>query len=666
MSASKCIACGLVSETLAPSGRCETCNARTGETRQPVSFAPTRTVVGPEGETRSPNGPLGFPWPDRGYQCGRQLGQGGIGMVYQAVLSTTQQVVAVKKLQPGSCTATGLRRFLLEAQAMAKVDHSNVVRLHYFDPDPRDPHLVMELVDGQSLSRRIKEVGRLPPLVAAQMIAAAARGVQAAHDAGVIHRDLKPSNLLVTADDRVKVADFGLGKLLDAADGETVTATGQMAGGTPGYMAPEQVDESLGTPGPAADVWGLGACLYNALTGETPFPGGRANMHWVLSEPLVPPRAKAPAVPPVLDAIVCKCLEKEPGKRYASAASLADDLDAFVAGRSTTARPLPWPTKAWRRARNWPRGVVTAWAVALTVALVAVGISLAMVPKVQPPPDPAAEHARLREQFLTGQPVELVPEKGLPKWHEWVIGKADISDSPSRDGAAYLRPFGLGVVKLFDPPKNSYRVSVDLQHFSAQDEADEDLTWVGLVVCLQRAQGPDGDWADTYVSLGYRDWDVGATRGRGPTPQRVRTNFAWLYATGPGGRYGTGGAPLIGPPFTFTAGLAPPGRWRRLAAEVTPDRLKLFWGDANDGDQGLRLVADRSADEMSGLYAASQKNIGLIAANPPPPMAGAVVANPALFPPNWSASGGCGLFANRSGLAFRNMSVRSIPFPPQE
>lgn len=635
MSSSKCHQCG-VAETVIPGSVCDTCRSNPGPTRPTacLSASPTPALVGV--------------LPSGGYAVVGELGGGGMGVVYRAVQVATERTVAVKKLRPDAYTASGLRRFAAEARLLARVDHPNVVKLLDFVPDPHDPFLVMECVESVSLTRRVA-LGPPTADAAARLVADAARGVQAAHAAGVIHRDLKPGNLLVTPDDRVKVADFGLGKRLDVDDG--LTSAGCSVGGTPGYLAPEQVDASVGTPGPRTDVWGLGACLYHALTGTAPFPTGMANVTRVLSDPLVPPRRVNAKVPAVLDAIACKCLEKDPAHRYATAGELADDLDRFRRGEPTAAKPLPWRVKAWRRVRAVPRAVAVAWAVA-AAALLLVGIVAATTYR----PEPADPATVLRNQYLAGETVTLVPKQGLPKWHEWALGRAELTDSPGRDGTAYFHPPGAAAVTLFDPPTDSYTLTADLLQRVVWDVKDEAVGRVGVMLFHRRAEADGGpDSVDSFLTIDFRDYDPGVLKNRPPETQPVEVQTWHHYHPNPNvgttpGHYSVGGPPLV----RFSTDSLPPGKWRRVVAEVAPTGLKVWWGaDADDPACQLELVGEFTAAEMNHHYVTHYDCV----TRPGNPNR----MNPDLIPGGWSPRGGLGVWSSTSGLAFRNVTVRKNP-----
>ncbi len=695
MATSKCLQCGALTDTLALSGLCTVCVSNTTQPTRPAeSEAVTRTRT----RTRDPlatathDAPDGWAGvlPAGGYRYEEEVGQGGMGVVWRAVRISTGETVAIKKLRPENVTPAHLRRFVAEARALPRVRHENVVLQHDFVPDPADPYLVLEFVPGESLAAHIKSVGPLHPGRAARMIAEAAAGVQAAHAVGIIHRDLKPGNLLLTERGSVKVADFGLGKVLAEAelptlvgattsgDGNTppasgtLTAPGRLAGGTPGFMAPEQVSDRYGEVGVRADVFGLGACLYACLTAQAPFPVGRGNAERVLTDELVPPRVINPNVPADLSAIAEKCLRKNQSERYESAAAVAADLNRYLAGDETTARRHPWVRRQWRKVRKTPAWV---FATAVVVLAVVVVVALALVPKpttpprmlTPPPTEPVDVKARQQERFLAGEEVVLVPEKGLPEWSEWVIGKADISESPARDGSAYLNTFTLGAVKLFDVPDVSYRISLDVRHLNAKDVLDETSTAVGFFLCHQRTERADGPWADSFVTVTFRDWDIGPWKKRPPADQPLNAHLRHKFTTGPGGLSETSRQSVVDRPFRFATGIGPPGPWRRLVAEVTPARVRLYWcADATDPTSPLLLAADLSAADLNGEYARYLQSEEARVTRPlPPGIQRSATTDTRLLPRAWNPQGGFGLWVVESEVAFRNVSARRLPPTPE-
>jgi WD40 repeat protein len=294
-----------------------------------------------------------------GYEVLRELGRGGMGVVYKARQVNLDRLVALKVILAGRHAGAQARaRFKAEAEAVARLQHPNVVHIYDVGEHQELPFFSFELCPGGSLGDRLDGTP-LPAHPAAALAETLARAVHAAHQAGIVHRDLKPANVLLAADGTPKITDFGLAKRLDAAGAPTRSGTIM---GTPSYMAPEQTgatmapEQTIAMPkgvGPATDVYALGAILYELLTGRPPFKGS-SPMNTVLQlltcEP-VPPRALVPKVPRDLETICLKCLHKDARKRYASAAELAEDLRRFQAGEPIRARPI----SPWARGLKWAK-----------------------------------------------------------------------------------------------------------------------------------------------------------------------------------------------------------------------------------------------------------------------------------------------------------------------
>jgi serine/threonine-protein kinase len=310
-----------------------------------------------------------------GYALGRVLGQGGMGVVYLAEQVRLKRPVALKMLHlSGPGAEEELARFRSEAEAIARLQHVNIVQVHEAGEHQGRPFLAMELVEGGSLAQRLADAP-LPAAQSAKLIEALAGAVHHAHQRGVLHRDIKPANVLLLADGTPKLTDFGLARRLDVEVG--VTPTGHVLG-TPGYMAPEQARGSKEV-GPAADVYALGAVLYECLTGKPPFKGATAyeTVLQVIQDDPVPPRRLRPAVPRDLETVCLKCLEKAPGRRYPSAEELAADLRRFHEGRPVAARPLGPVGRSVRWARRRPAAAaLVVLAVAAALAVVGRGLWL--------------------------------------------------------------------------------------------------------------------------------------------------------------------------------------------------------------------------------------------------------------------------------------------------
>jgi WD40 repeat protein/predicted Ser/Thr protein kinase len=294
-----------------------------------------------------------------GFTVRRVLGRGGMGVVYEAVQESLHRVVAVKMSHAGRDVTPAERdRFRREAEAVARLHHPNVIPVHEVGEAGGRLYLVMEYAGGPSLADQLLG-DPWPAREAATLVAVLAAAAQAAHDHGVVHRDLKPANILFTADGVAKVADFGLAKVLDGPpDGATV---GGQVLGTPSYAAPEQLAtagaaDPPAAPAPAADVYSLGAILYELLTGRPPFRSARPvdTLLQALHQDPIPPTRLEPRVPRDLETVCLKCLHKSPGRRYESAGRLADDLRRFLDGRPILARPAPWREKLWKWCRRNP------------------------------------------------------------------------------------------------------------------------------------------------------------------------------------------------------------------------------------------------------------------------------------------------------------------------
>jgi serine/threonine-protein kinase len=271
------------------------------------------------------------------YELRQELGRGGMGVVYRASQASLGREVALKMILRGQLASQADRqRFEAEAQAAAKLDHPGIVPVYEVGEIDGRPYFSMKHVRGTTLAQRLAD-GPLAPREAARILASVARAIHFAHMRGVLHRDLKPSNILLDEQGEPHVSDFGLAKQLTEAG--TMTKTGAVLG-TPAYMAPEQAVGARGQIGPRSDVYSLGVILYHMLTGRPPFQAASpAEMVMlVLEQDPVPPRMLNPKADRDLEMICLRCLQKPIDLRYASAAALADDLEAYLNDESIAAR----------------------------------------------------------------------------------------------------------------------------------------------------------------------------------------------------------------------------------------------------------------------------------------------------------------------------------------
>jgi TolB-like protein/tRNA A-37 threonylcarbamoyl transferase component Bud32 len=305
-------------------------------------------------------------WRIGNYQVLEEIGRGGMGVIYRARQRHSRRIVALKRiLSYHADSQETLARFRREAQAAASLDHPNILPIYEVSEcDDGLPFFSMKFAGGGSLLDAAPAL-RGEPRRAVALVAKVARAVQCAHGQGILHRDLKPGNILLDGRGEPLVSDFGLAKWLDTSSHLTRTLT---IFGTPGYIAPEQVNGSAGKLGPASDVYSLGAILFDLLTGRPPFLGEHALkvIQQASEKPAPKLRTLVPGLDRDLETICAKCLEREPGARYRSAGDFAEDLERWLEGRHIVARPVSPAARAWRWTRRNP---VIAGMAALLLAL---------------------------------------------------------------------------------------------------------------------------------------------------------------------------------------------------------------------------------------------------------------------------------------------------------
>jgi serine/threonine protein kinase/TolB-like protein len=306
------------------------------------------------------------------YQILEEIGRGGMGVIYRARQRHSRRIVALKRiLSYHADSQDTLMRFRREAQAAANLDHPNILPIYEVSETHEGlPFFSMKFAGGGSLLEARPALGRDPRRTVALM-AKVARALQYAHDQGILHRDLKPGNILLDASGEPLVSDFGLAKWLEPTGHLTRTPT---VFGTPGYIAPEQVNGSAGKLTPTADVYSLGAVLFDLLTGRPPFMGEHAlkTIQQATEKPAPKLRTLAPALDRDLETICAKCLERDPQARYRSAGELADDLERRLHGRSIVARPVSPPVHFGRWVRRNP--IVAGMSALLLALVIAVGV----------------------------------------------------------------------------------------------------------------------------------------------------------------------------------------------------------------------------------------------------------------------------------------------------
>jgi serine/threonine protein kinase len=376
-------------------------------------------------------------WPSLpGYEILAPIGRGGMGVVYKARQQSLNRAVALKQLRAGSERAFARSR--VEAEALARLPHPNIVQIHEILVQEGRAYLALELIEGGSLDDKLTGKPQ-PARETAELIETLARAVHYAHLHGIVHRDLKPANILLrlhpgepaaqpdgsgrsasyigTVPYTPKIADFGIAKQL--ADDAGATREGDVLG-TPCYMAPEQAGGRGEDIGPATDVYSLGVILYEMLTGRVPLQGATTldTLLLVRSEEPVPPRRLQPRIPRDLETICLKCLEKQPAHRYASAANLADDLRRFLSGKPIRARPTP----VWERTWKWAKRRPAVAALSAAVVLVAAAALVLVVWQWQRA-EGEAEQAKLGQRRAQEAEARLALQQGQALCEQGDIGR---------------------------------------------------------------------------------------------------------------------------------------------------------------------------------------------------------------------------------------------------
>jgi WD40 repeat protein len=564
-----------------------------------------------------------------GYEVLGELGRGGMGVVYRARDTRLGRVVALKVVLAGSHAAASERsRFRAEAEAVARLQHPHVVQVFEVGEHAGVPFMALEFCAGGSLAAWLAGTP-LPPRAAAALVERLARAVQAAHEAGIIHRDLKPANVLLAPAPRgaeegavelpredepsggakwvPKVSDFGLAKRLGEAG---QTATGAVMG-TPSYLAPEQAAGKKDV-GPPADVYSLGAVLYECLTGRPPFTGPAAleTLQQVLADDPVPPSGLQPRVPRDVETVCLKCLRKDPQGRYATAADLADDLGSFLAGEPIRARPVG----ALERARKWVRRRPTAAALLAVSAAAAVALLAGGVLFTEQVQEARGLAEQQRDRALRGE-AEATEQRNAAR-QEWERAEREKADAARQLDLARRRHFTTQLVRVAGVWERDPVEAADLLEDVRACPPDlHDFAWGCLYRLCKRqrlsyphvfgvdgvALSPDGKTLASASADGVlRLWDLPTDRERA-SARRDGASFTGLAFSPDGAALASGGLdgvvrlwdPAVGQERASFAAPSPV-----LALAYSPDGKALALGGK---DGAVRLCDPATGKERAAL-----------------------------------------------------------------
>jgi predicted Ser/Thr protein kinase len=563
------------------------------------------------------------------------IDRGGMGLVYKAVQTNANRIVALKIMNPiAQSDSRQEKRFKTEAEALARLSHPGIVQIYDVGHENGVAFFSMEYVSGGPLSKRIKAGPKIAPREAAELMAGVSSAIAAAHAVGVVHRDVKPSNILLNDIGKPKVTDFGLAALADST--ARMTNTGALLG-TPSYMSPEQASGRYDDVGPRSDVYSLGATLYELLTGKPPFVADTpvATAMKVCNDRVVRPREIEPKVPGDLEGICLKCLEKNPLDRYPTAAGLANDLSRYLRGEPV--RPLSPVQKALRWTKRHQVATVA------PLLLVLAGLLLFAL-------WPLGEKEKIDRDLINGKEVILVKDKGMPRWHRWELGAAnlDLRDSPNGDGAVGFDAKQLSLLELgSDTFRDRYTFEAEIQHVKNFEYSG----CVGVYL-MSRSEGNVRHWQSVQFS-DFPTRPPGVQEEVKPVGLRLRDRlsiFHPTYVDVPGISNTSKGEYFEFMPSNpdQRAENLNPAMWRLIHVVVTPEFVEVYWRDGPNGMNGpvMRKPADRFPVYQQAFQRTLDKDF----------------PDQNRIAPPWSARGSVGIFATKAAIAFKN--VRLIPASP--
>jgi serine/threonine protein kinase len=552
-----------------------------------------------------------------------KVAEGGMGVVYRARDVDLGRDVALKTVRTDGARASENlhNRFLLEARALAQLRHPNIIPVYAFGTFEGKLFFAMEFLSGGSLAQQVERFSEGDPTAVVSLMEKVARAVQFAHSRQILHRDLKPGNILLSESGEPFVSDFGLAKSFDSP--QEPIHPNEAVPGTPAYMSPEQSGGRADVVGAATDTWALGVVLFQLLTGQLPFNGNRNETLDAIRTTAPPaPRTLRPGLDRSLEAIVLRCLKKDPKERYPSTGALADDLKRWRLGEPTVARPDRWPARIWRAVRRHP---AVSTAVGLTVAFVTATVFASGSPNGRPDDEPpVAALQSVESELAAGRPASLLDGNGGLRWFHRQAGKTLLGRHPVDADTAWLQSFERGLTELLPaPPDSGYRLEAELRLEQVLKLGEAGVYFAHTV-------------RDT--PFGIEHWCGTLTVGADEAARCDWVQFQWQ-------RYREAGVgPSNGATKLFTARLPLPWKgtggldWHRLTVEVTPGRLALFCDQILVGNE----VKEEDVPQMTRSLAWLE-----------PKFADGFIGNSSL-------RGGVGVYASGVSVSLRKVSVTPL------
>ncbi|MBI3410079.1 MAG: serine/threonine protein kinase [Planctomycetes bacterium] len=563
------------------------------------------------------------------YELLEKIGGGGMGIVFRALDTELQRTVALKTIREGVfAESQEVERFINEAQAIAKLNHPNIVAILDIGRDQGHHYFTMQLATGGALSNRLEEYCKADPRQSVLLMEKIIRAVHCAHQHLILHRDLKPANILLNDKGEPLVSDFGLVKFLDRD--KEITQAGKAMGTRP-YMSPEQLGGLREEITPATDIWALGVVLYELLTQQRPFASASEDELTKQIQSVDPPspRKLRPQLDRDLETIVLKCLRKNPIERYASAQDLADDIRLWLERKPIQAKPVAWRQRL--RKHLGKRALLALVGLAILFAIAAAFLSLGK-------PDPDRWVAEIPKQLKGGKAVTLIGPTGGFRWASWASGPA--KELPAFDAKAPFRleSSDIGLLELIpNPGVDSYRFRGEVRHVAGDTPYE-----VGMYFA-RGSQPTESGWVNLFLTLSFTDVEnvqrdpvkrnpmyISAYMRREPDHSKL----ARIYS----------GSPTYYEPHL---GLENPGRlenpWRTIAIEVYPDRFRAYWQNKLVEGIGWKAINATSAKNLSNRI---QLPGG--------------VNELKVIDPDFGPQQGLGLFVTGSAAEFRNVVIEPI------